>query len=163
MKKIILNKYFLLFLFVASAGALIYFVYRSKKLKEQRKQTIEAVEEAINTGAGVETKNDANSVLLNVKPDTGYTSKANSDADVLHKAISWYNDDEEAVFKVLTGKTKAQLKTIEIALRNKYGYNGFEAYLDKIFDQRVTLPLVGCVDFDCQNYDKAMRIISSSK
>src|SRR5690242_12236452 len=73
---------------------------------------------------------DVDSVLLNVKADTKYDAKA--DAEALIKAQGIFTDDETKVFSILSGKTKAQLATLNQTMMQLHG-KSLKLYIEEVF------------------------------
>lgn len=160
------NTYFLVAMLIGAIATTIFLFYRYQKMQVDRKKTIDAINLSIETGAGVEKQNDVSSTLINTKADPHYNGEP--DAKALQNAIGYVWDDDGIVFKTLTGKTKAKLKSIENALKKLYGYASFDEFLKKIFDKTDTwLPFQtltedNCVGIDCGKYAKALKIIKSA-
>ena len=158
-KRIFLHVYVLVTLLVISIGLLIYFMFRAKRLKQERQNTIAKIKEALANGAGEETSDDASNSLLNVQPDPNY--KGSADAQKLHDAIGRFWDDDNTVYSIIKGKSKAKLKSIEKGLQG-LGYKSWDDYLKTIFNNMISLPFSYCAGIDCDKYTKALTMIKAA-
>ena len=158
-KSVFLHVYVLVALLVIGIGLLIYFMFRAKRLKQERQNTIAKIKEALANGAGEETGDDASNSLLNVHSDPNYNG--NSDAQKLHDAIGTFWDDDETVYSIIKGKSKAKLKSIEKGLQG-LGYKSWDDYLKNIFNNMVTFPFGYCAGIDCDKYTKALTMIKAA-
>jgi hypothetical protein len=158
-KSIFLHVYVLVTLLVISIGLLIYFMFRAKRLKEERLNTIAKIKEALANGAGEESSDDASNSLLNVQSDPNYNG--NDDAQKLKDAIGTFWDDDETVYSIIKGKSKAKLKSIENGLQG-LGYKSWDDYLKTIFNNMVSLPFGYCAGIDCDKYTKALTMIKAA-
>lgn len=95
----------LLFVVILFIGAAIYGKINASRKEEQ----IRKINEILDRGIGVDGR-DIKSITLDVIPDLKYNAAA--DAKAIYEAHKWYNDDEEAVYNVFSGKTKAQIAQI---------------------------------------------------
>ena len=159
-KSIFLNVYFLIGLLVIGIGLVIYLMMRAKRLKAERLNTIAKIKEALATSAGEESNDDAASALLNTTADPNYNGKA--DAQKLKDAIGTIWDDDEVVYTIIQGKSKAKLKSIEIGLQG-LGYKSWDDYLQTIFDNMLSLPFGYCAGIDCDKYTKALNMIKAAR
>lgn len=107
----------LLFVFIIllMSGLIAFSIVRKKKRKEE----IDQLTDRINSGVGAEGEDFAK-LLYNVKPDTSYTGGAMM-AKKIKEAKGIFNDDENAVYSALSGKTKGQIKTIQLIFEKAYG------------------------------------------
>ncbi len=87
----------------------------TKKRKEAQKQRADEIKNQISQGA----TDPASQAVMNANADTNYDASA--DVARLHSAKGYINDDEEAVYAVLRGKTKGQLKVIYSTFLSSYG------------------------------------------
>jgi hypothetical protein len=95
----------LLFVVILFIGAVIY----GKINKAKKEEQIRRINEILDKGIGVDGI-DIKSITLNTKADTSYN--ALSDVNILYKSNGFLIDDEEAIYNVFTGKTKAQIAQI---------------------------------------------------
>ena len=159
-KNIFLHVYVLATILIISIGLLVYLMLRAKRLKEERLNTIAKIKEALQNGAGEETGDDAANSLLNVSSDPNYNG--DTDAQKLKDAIGTFWDDDEAVYSIIKGKSKAKLKSIELGLQG-LGYKSWDDYLKTIFNNMVSLPFGYCAGIDCDKYTKALTMIKSAR
>ena len=159
-KNIFLHVYVLATILVISIGLLVYLMLRAKRLKEERLNTIAKIKEALANGAGEETGDDAANSLLNVSSDPNYNG--DTDAQKLKDAIGTFWDDDEAVYSIIKGKSKAKLKSIELGLQG-IGFKSWDDYLKTIFNNLVSLPFGYCAGIDCDKYNKALNMIKAAK
>ena len=94
-----------------------------------------------------------------MKSDPNYNGSA--DAQKLHDAIGRFWDDDDTVYSIIKGKSKAKLKSIEKGLQG-LGYKSWDDYLKTIFDNMVSLPFGYCAGIDCDKYTKALTIIKAA-
>lgn len=148
----------LIVLAMAGAGALIYFGH---KRKQRREELYASIHQAISEDAGAEeTKESEVKTKILVAKCSGYTG-ADADADKLIAAQGGISmgtfgfvkpDDDDAIFEVLRGKTSAQYKCIDEALKARHGI-GLISYIEKVFGEY----------WDSSNKEKALTIINSAK
>ena len=87
----------------------------TKKRKEAQKLKAEEIRSQISQGA----TDPASQAVMSANADTNYDASA--DVARLKNAKGFVNDDEEAVYAVLRGKTKGQLKVIYSTFLSSYG------------------------------------------
>lgn len=89
----------------------------TKKRKDAQKQRADELKNQISQGA----TDPASQAVMNANADTNYDASA--DVARLNKAKGgmFWNDDEEAVYATLRGKTKGQLKVIYSTFQTNYG------------------------------------------
>lgn len=133
---------------------IVAFIMGKAKAEQKRKKLlqIDAILENQIGANGV----DVDSVLLNVKADTKYDAKA--DAEAMIKAQGFFTDDETKVFSILSGKTKAQLSTLNQTLMQLHG-KSLKLYIEEVFKSYKDMGLSGSYP----NYERAMTIIKSAK
>ncbi|MEY3450656.1 MAG: hypothetical protein RL711_481 [Bacteroidota bacterium] len=159
-KNIFFHVYVLATILVIGIGLLVYLMLRAKRLKEERLNTIAKIKEALQSGAGEENGDDASNTLLNVKSDPNYNGIP--EAQKLKDAMGTVWDDDETVFEIIKGKSKAKLKSIELGLQG-IGYKSWDDYLKTIFNNLVSLPFGYCAGIDCDKYNKALNMIKAAK
>lgn len=93
-----------------------YFIYQKKKKDKE----IEELRNNIISGVG-ETQNDVNIGFTGVKAE--YYPTVNEDVTKLEAAKGFWNDDEDAIYAVISNKSKAQLKGLSDRLETKTGKN----------------------------------------
>ncbi len=105
----------------------VYFIYQKDK-KDKEKKILEA---NILSGIG-ETQNDVNVGLTGVKAE--YYPTVDADVEALENARTWYNDDEDTIYSVISNKSKSQLLGLSKRLEAKTGKtlnNWLESVLDE--------------------------------
>jgi hypothetical protein len=131
-------------------GVVVYLIIRKNQIK---KRTIE-VRTAIRADIGLMGE-DIDQILYNVKPDAGYRV---SEADILklwEAKQPWYLLDRAGNFKeVLTGKTKAQIKSIMLAFQNKYG---------KKLNSHINEVLSDVNGYDKKTYEQILFVVKSAR
>lgn len=132
-------------------------VWLSIKRQERRDRLYEAALMAVRDDIGAEdtTEGKLEKALLTASCDGKYDAAA--DAQVLIDARgswSWTGvtpDDDEAIFAVLRGKTKAQMACIDKALNAQHGLSLSE-YIEEVYGDA----------WDGDNKEKANRIIDTA-
>ncbi len=87
-----------------------------KKRKEAQKQKADEIRSQISQGA----TDPASQAVMNANADSNYDASADV-ARLKNAKGGILNDDEDAVYAVLRGKTKGQLKVIYSTFQNSYG------------------------------------------
>jgi hypothetical protein len=132
------------------AGAVTYGVIRSGTVKKK----VKIISDAIDSGMGV-LGTDLDSVLANVKTDTAYhISKSDLQKLKDAKGPSYAPDHPEYISQVLTGKTKAQIKSILADFLSTYQIK-LNDHLNMIFDD-----LTG---YDSEGYQKVLNLVINAK
>ncbi len=148
-------------LLATTAGVLVLLVIYLALRKGKAKRLLAQIDQQL---AGVQAQGDAGQALKGVPPDPAYNGAP--DAALLMQAagspgwLGFVSENKQAIFDVLANKTKAQLKSIENALKNGYGHT-FETFLTMAFD--------GCwqlgshrFGYECSALDQARTIIASA-
>ncbi|MDO1449583.1 hypothetical protein Q0590_25120 [Rhodocytophaga aerolata] len=133
---------------------IVAFIMGKAKAAQKRKKLLQ-IDVILENGIGANGV-DVDSVLLNVKTDTKYDAKA--DAQALIKAQGFFTDDETKVFSILSGKTKAQLSTLNQTMMQLHG-KSLKLYIEEIFKSYKDMGLSGSYP----NYERALTIIKSAK
>ena len=100
------------------------------KMKKKKDKEIEELRNNIVSGVG-ESQNDINIGFTGVKAE--YYPTVNQDVDKLENARSWWNDDENAIYAVLSNKSKSQLAGLSNRLETKTGKN-LNTWLEWVLD-----------------------------
>ena len=117
-----------LILSIIVLGTIIAIVVYSQKRKEEKEKRYEEIKKAIEGG---QTSDSATSGLAGVEADETYN--AEDDVASLYDAHGFFNDDEEAIYAILSGKTKAQIAKIDEVFTNTYGET-LLAFLESFLD-----------------------------
>lgn len=104
--------------FFAGLIALFIYLYREKKRAEQL-ALLEKINALIDTGVGKGGGIDG--VLIDVAPDYGFKNDAVKIAKIINDSLTWYNDDEEAIYAALKGLNRAQLAMVASQFKEQYG------------------------------------------
>lgn len=89
----------------------------AKQNRKKKEGEIDEIRRRINEGVG-QNGVDIKTVLGTTQADTNFNGELY--AIQIYNAKSWINDDEDAVYKALGGKTKSQVAAIYQAFRMKY-------------------------------------------
>lgn len=168
-KALFTNTYFLLTMLVMSVVATIFLFYRYKKLQEDRKIMIDKINQRLDEGIGAETGDiGVKGLLLGTQDDPNYNGL--KDAKALKSAIGYIYDNDDVVYNIIKGKTKAQLKSIQTALSKEYGYASWDAYLNDVFESKASInpfkdfdDTSNCFGNDCGKFTKALNMIKQAK
>ena len=129
----------------------IYLVTYLSKNSDKRKAELKKLREAIDTGVSSHD-GTISGALLNTDADPNYDGKA--DAIAMKEAQGGYfsKDKDQVIWDTLAGKTKAKIKSIDIAFQNTYGMT-LDEFLQDFFGETLV---------DYGKYDKAITIINSA-
>lgn len=105
----------------------IYFISQKKKKDKE----IEDLRNNIISGVG-EAPNDINVGLTGVKAE--YYPTVNEDVQKLENARGFFNDDEDAIYAVISHKSKSQLAGLSNRLEAKTGKN-LNTWLEWVLDK----------------------------
>ncbi len=112
--------------------ALVFFVVIAYFISEKKKKDKELEELKSNIISGVgEAQNDVNVSFMGVKAE--YYPTVNEDVTKLEAAKGFWNDDENAIYAVISNKSKAQLKGLSDRLETKTGKN-LNTWLESVLD-----------------------------
>lgn len=142
----------IVFGFISVVLAIIGINYAIKRKKARA--MFKVLEDKIDSDVGANGA-DINSELYGSKVDSSYKNAA-ADAKAIYNADGVVWDDNDTVFKTLSGKTKGQLAAIDQSMQNQFGLS-LDQVIKNIFDN--------CyfgVGPDCGEYDRAMKIIKSA-
>ncbi len=131
-------------------AGIVYAIIRSGKVKEKTK----IISDAIDSKVGA-LGTDIDSLLANVKADTTYRV-LDTDLVKLYSAKGpiYKTDSPEYIGQVLTGKTKAQIKSIIGAFLGKYQIK-FNDHLNNIFDDTF--------GYDSKGYENVLNIVRNAR
>ena len=89
----------------------------------RKKKELATIRKSLREGIGASGQENVTDILRNVKENPAYEPEAKKIAKIIKGAhVGWYwDDDEDAVYNALAGKTKSQIKTIEEVFKNTYG------------------------------------------
>lgn len=137
-------------LVIVIIGIIVYAIVRKNKLNKNAA----IVSAAIDGGIGV-LGTDVDSLLVSTKADS-YFSLSEADMKKLKDAKgSWYAPDHpEYIIQILSGKTKAQIKSIFNQFQSKFGIK-FNDHLNSIFDD--------ITGYDTKGYQSVMDLIRNAK
>ncbi len=113
-----LDKNTSLILLVVCIAVGIILLIRGKKNKAIKEKEVTDIRARIQQDVG-SFGVDVNSTVYGVAPQPGYNGKVY--ADKIYNAKSIWNDDEDAIYTALSGKTRAQLASISQAFESAYG------------------------------------------
>lgn len=119
----------------------------AKQNRKRKEGEIDEIRRRINEGVG-QNGIDIKTVLGTTQADTNFNAELY--AIQIYNAKSWINDDEDAVYKALGGKTKAQVAAIYQAFRMKYQME-LDSYLN---------PRTGFMDEE--EYNNVINIVRNS-
>ncbi len=105
----------------------VYFIYQKDKKDKEKK----VLENNINSGVG-ENTNDVNVGLTGVSAE--YYTTVDSDVEALENARSWYNDNEDTIYSVISNKSKSQLLGLSNRLEMKTSKN-LNNWLENVLDE----------------------------
>lgn len=101
-------------------SVIVALIVRSILRRAKADKVLLGTQQKVETGAG-KFGIDLKSIVAGVSPTTDPSFPASFFADQIKAAPGFFDDDEEAVYKSLGGKTKAQVAAIMNAYTQKYG------------------------------------------
>ncbi len=113
---------------IAFVFVLIVFYFISQKKKKDKE--LEELRNNIVSGVG-ETPNDINIGFTGVRAE--YYPTVNQDVEKLEAAKGFFNDDEDAIYAVISNKSKSQLAGLSNRLETKTGKN-LNTWLESVLD-----------------------------
>lgn len=152
MKKSTVIIIFLIVILVIGVSIFLYI----KKVKTQKTLDEQAYLAAIKAGVGKQGE-DIDTILLNTKPDPKYTLSDADNTTLLAAKGGWtsaFIDSPTNLNKVLSGKTKAQLKALSTQFENKNGQK-LDDFVRSIYS--------GITGFDQDEYNGILDIFTSAK
>lgn len=153
------KEYWIIIFLIGLAGG-GYLVYAGYRRRQRSEELYRAVHQAIQQDTGSSSTNSTTATAAIIEAKCNGYENAELDADKLIEAEGSFSvnhfgflksDDDDAIFEVLRGKTKAQFKCIDQALQQRHGL-GLIAFVESVFAEY----------WDSDNKEKALNIINSA-